>query len=441
MAGRALRSTPSNAGDLSIFQSAMMTKVDELWELHQTNRTTMVTEVTDYQNKFCGIDQMSNLKDLHVKVLQRVGKTEVEATEFTTALFQGRMGNEDGLRWLCPSLFSYRNDSLWRGPPANGTVRKLAKSMIGSGFRKDSCIASRTLDLNAAQGSGDQVSFHLLLGDGCSRAIAACLVWKMLSENVDEIPFHDPIVSKVILSLLCMQVNFERHGTGTPREALVAQASRQNQAAAVMPVNSIQWIGMTREYTGIKIGAHVGSTAQLQKCLEGRISEYNEHPEIDAYDREVIPLRKKRKKAAMAQDEDRDIGLKIGRRRLLAMIAFLAGATEDVYHALTIHMCVVGDYKASVLSDDILMLKWLYVGSKLPKEMMPCPCDIAARDAVSEATLKLIPLGATTAEIRFDTILTEEECLLLFNKMIKIYESDIEDLDTIESKVKCRPSM
>ncbi len=141
---------------------------------------------------------------------------------------------------VVPFLVSYRNDSLWHGPPANCTVRKLAKSMIGPGFREDSCIASRTLDLNAAEGSGDQVNFHLLLGDGCSRAIAACLVWKMLSENVDEIPFHGPVVSKVILSLLCMQVNFERHGTGTPREALVAQASRQNQAAAVLPVNSIQ---------------------------------------------------------------------------------------------------------------------------------------------------------------------------------------------------------
>ncbi len=70
---------------------------------------------------------------------------------------------------------------------------------------------------------------------------------------------------------------------------------------------------------------------------------------------------------------------------------------------------------------------------------MPCPADIAARDAVSDATLKLIPSGATTAEIRFDSILTTEECLLLFGKMIKTFESDIEDLDTIEAKVKCRP--
>jgi hypothetical protein len=438
---RALRHTPSNAGDMHLFQHFLMGEVNKRVDKHQLERTSVLEDVRAYEAKFRGLEQMGALKESHVAVLQAMGMTVEEAEHFAATLFEGQEQDIAGIRHMCPSMFAFGELSLWRGFPSNGNVRKLAKSIVTSGFQQDSVIATRTLDLLAPVGGNNQVSFHLLLGDGSARAVAACLVWLLLTENVARIPRMEPMIDKMIRSLLCMQVSFERHGSGTPREALVAQASRQNQKAAVQPVHTLQWIGMVKVHTGVNIGEHSGNASALMKCMETMVSDYNSHPEIDAYDKaEIMPVSKKRRKQQTVVDEDRDVGLKVGRRRLMAMKTFLAGATEEVWDMLNVHLFVVGDYKSSVVSDDILQLKWLYVGSRLPKEILPCPADIAARDAVSESSLKLIPAGATTAEVRFDIPLTAVECQMLFSKMIRMFESDIEGLDSQDMKSKFRPS-
>ena len=50
------------------------------------------------------------------------------------------------------------------------------------------------------------------------------------------------------------------------------------------------------------------------------------------------------------------------------MSNFLGGASEEAMVMLQRHICVVGDYKYSVISDDIMMQKSIYINSKLPKE-------------------------------------------------------------------------
>jgi hypothetical protein len=35
----------------------------------------------------------------------------------------------------------------------------------------------------------------------------------------------------------------------------VAQAARQNQFAAVLPVNTIEWLSMVLQFTGLQLGA------------------------------------------------------------------------------------------------------------------------------------------------------------------------------------------
>jgi hypothetical protein len=438
---RALRATPSNAGDMHPFQKFLSDAIDELVDKHQLARTSVLMDVRAYETTFAGMEQMGALTESHEAVLQAMGMPHAEAKHFTETLFEGQQQDIEGIRHMCPSMFSFGDLSLWRGFPSNGNVRKLAKSIVCSGFRQDSVIASRTLDLLAPEGGNNRVSFHLLLGDGSARAVAACLVWLLLTQNLAHIPRVEPIVDKMIRSLLMMQVSFERHGSGTPREALVAQASRQNQMAAVQPVHTLQWIGMVRVHTGINIGEHSANASNLLKSMETMVGDYNNHPEIDAYDKaEIMPV-KRRRKNQVAVDEDRDVGLKVGRRRLNAMKTFLAGATEEVWDMLNVHLFVVGGYMSSVVSDQVLQLKWLYVGSRLPKEFLPCPTDIAARDAVSESTLKLIPVGAATAEIRFDSPLTTVECELLFSKFIRMFESDIEGMDSSEMKSKHRPSV
>jgi hypothetical protein len=292
---------------------------------HQLDRTSVLVDVRAYEITYCGIERMGALKEIHEKVLQATGMPEAAASHYTATLFEGQHQDIDGLRRMCPSMFSFGEHSLWRGYPSNGNVRKLAKSIVSSGFRQDSVIASRTLDLLAPEGGQNEVSFHLMLGDGSARAVAACLVWLLLTQNVGRIPRVEPMVDKMIRSVLSMQVSFERHGSGTPREALIAQASRQNQMAAVQPVHTLQWIGMVRVHTGISIGEHSGNASTLLKSMETMVGDYNTHPEIESYDKaEIMPV-KRRRKTHVAVDEDRDVGLKVGRRRLAAMKTFLAG--------------------------------------------------------------------------------------------------------------------
>lgn len=428
------------SGDLSVYQMFLMEEVNKCWGKHQHARTPMLSEAVEYMRVYQGSDNMAALKQEHVDVLCAVGQMREAATQMVDSLFMARDGDVIGIRKTCPSMFSFESKSMWRGTPPNANVRKIARNIVVRGFGQDSIIASRTLDMKI-DGRPD-VSFHLLLGDGSARAVAACIVWALLVKSKNSIPAGDIFVEKLVMSLLAVTVNFELHGTGTPKEALLAQCSRQNANAAVLPVQTLQWVGMVREYTGLPIGGHPCTTATLVKVIEDIVSMYNQHPEIEAYDKDVVPDRKKRRGAGrkpVAQDEDRDVGLRIGRRRLMAMKAFLGGATDAVYEELINHVCIVGDYKASVVSDDLLQLKWLYPGSKIPKEHMPTEAELATRDAVAETSLRLIPESSARQEVRFDVTLSAEDFHLMFTKLIQVYESDIEGLDSHEAKVKCRP--
>ena len=115
-----------------------------------------------------------------------------------------------------------------------------------------------------------------------------------------------------------MPTNFARHGIGTPHECLIAQAARQNAKAAVLPVNTLQWIGGMQH-----------STVGMEKALQVMVDAYNQHPVVEAYHIDV-PASNKRgtSRAKKADDDERiDHGLAISRGRLSAMTAFLAGGT------------------------------------------------------------------------------------------------------------------
>jgi len=439
---RALRATPSTAGDLCGFQVFLMEQVNVLHGHHQETRTSLLSTAQAYELQFQGQDNMVSLKEIHKAVLCKVGQTSADADQLIMTTFGAEDGDILGIRTTCPSMFRYGDASMWRGTPSNDNVRKLARSMICSGFRQDSVIASRTLSLK--EDGFPSVSFHLLLGDGAARGVAACIVWLLLVRHVDQIPDGEPEIGKLVRSLMRISVSFEKHGTGTPKEALLAQASRQNQAAAVLPVHTLSWITMVKSFTGLPIGNHPLTTIQLVKTIDEMVSAYNAHPEIQAYDKDIVPSRKKRKttggRKGIAQDEDRDIGLGIGRRRLLAMKAFLGGATDAVLHDLLTHLFIVGDYRTSVVSDDVLQFKFIYVGSRISKESLPSDAEIATRDAVGDASSKLIPQEVRKIEIRFDIPLSVEDHKLMMCKVIKVYESDIAGLDAHEAKVRCRPN-
>ena len=150
---------------------------------------------------------------------------------------------------------------MWRGDPDNRSVLKLARSIISSGFSAaDGAIASRTLSLIAQPGE-EIVRVSLLFGDGSARGVAACSVWMLLMKHRDTIPASDEQISSMVLSLIAMPTNFERHGSGMPQECLTVQAARHNAKSAVLPVSTLQWIGMTVDYFGLKIGGVQHTTA------------------------------------------------------------------------------------------------------------------------------------------------------------------------------------
>ena len=85
--------------------------------------------------------------------------------------------------------------------------------------------------------------FSLEFGDGSARGVAACLVWMLLVKHMEDIPVGDEQVASLVQSLMAIPTVFERHGSGTTQDCLIAQAAKQNAKAAVLPVNTLQWIG------------------------------------------------------------------------------------------------------------------------------------------------------------------------------------------------------
>ena len=116
------------------------------------------------------------------------------------------------------------------------------------------------------------------------------------------------------------------------------------------------------------------------------------------------------------------------------------GRWQAAYDALFLHLCVMGDYKMCVVSEEVLLENAIFVNSKLPKDFLPTELDLATREASAEATSKLIPAGVTRTELKLDTPLNATQHTMLVMKMIKTYESSIECLVSDEAKMKHRPS-
>ena len=116
-----------------------------------------------------------------------------------------------------------------------------------------------------------------------ARAVAATIVWILVAKRKAELGPDDFSMQKLVWSLSGINVNFEKHGAGTPKDCLIAQVSRQNQAAAVQPVSTVQWLGMIRQHLGEPIGTSFKGTSQVQQVLEDLVDAYNKHAEVMAY--------------------------------------------------------------------------------------------------------------------------------------------------------------
>ena len=120
---------------------------------------------------------------------------------------------------------------------------------------------------------------------------------------------------------------------------------------------------------------------------------------------------------------------------------WMGGCGQVAYDFLFLHLCVMGDYKLCVVSDDILFERSIFVGSKLPKDMVPTELDLSAREIAAEAATKLVPKNKTRYELKLDSTLTPKQHTLLVKKMVKAYEGNIAGLLSDDAKVKQRPSV
>ena len=353
-----------------------------------------------------------------------------------------------GIRDTCIVQWSFEDSSMWRGPPDNARVVKIAKSIISGQFRRDSVIASRTLDMSRAGDAKDNLIINtLLFGDGSARGVAVMIVWVLVLKNIDSLS-ADSAVEDLVMSILRIPTNFEEHGDGSAKANLVAQAARQNQLAQVLPANTLEWLSMTVQFTGIDIGTlkpTKENRAMIVTNLEAMLSAYNQLPDVDAYSSEPPAKKARVRKNSVAQkmldepDEGQDKGLKIGVRRLMAMKNFLEGGTFTGLSMLREHLMWVSDYKFCVVNDELMMKKWLWVGSHLPKMDLPSDADLSKADAGAGSS-NAVPKGRASEVFHYDSPLSAIQFELMIKKAISVYESETGHLERDEHKAKLRPS-
>lgn len=95
-----------------------------------------------------GVDRDRAVTDIARVRMAAFGDSEAEAKAFALQLLRPEAGKILGLRDTCILQWRFDEASMWRGVPDNPRVLKLARSILSSRFRKDSVIASRTLDLS-----------------------------------------------------------------------------------------------------------------------------------------------------------------------------------------------------------------------------------------------------------------------------------------------------
>ena len=144
------------------------------------------------------------------------GATEAEARNWAAgALLPGMPGDYTGVKPTGILHWSLKVPSFWKGVPDNPRVGRIARSILASGFRLDSVIASRTLPSSTEDEQGGGIPlFSLKFGDGSCRGLAAALCLMLLLETPG-VPAGDEGLKLVLESVMHVPTSFERHGDGS----------------------------------------------------------------------------------------------------------------------------------------------------------------------------------------------------------------------------------
>lgn len=149
---RALRPTPSCANDISPFQTKLLSDLKQLDQQLADERTPFLTWAAKYSSSI-EADPGRVLKEISSLREVVFGDTAADAKTFAQHVLRPESGKTLGLRDTCIVQWRFDLPSMWRGVPDNPRVLKLARSILSSRFRKDSVVASRTLDLSKSADS------------------------------------------------------------------------------------------------------------------------------------------------------------------------------------------------------------------------------------------------------------------------------------------------
>ena len=407
--------------ELRPWQGAICEKLNllqqESFEKHQS-----ITHIIQGFRQYQGQDAVANLR-FAMQIAYACG--EQEADDKAKECLKPGETFYIGTRNTCILMWSFADASLWRGLSDNKKLVRLARSMISNGFLKDEPIRSRTFDLSD---EGGVLAQQLHFGDGQARGLAARLAYQMMLTYFNENPQDMGCITamKIMQTLMEIPTVFERCGTNSVEDLMVAQAVRQNvKATMTLPMNSVEWAGLILRSAGLHLNRQQAQQAKaIIQCLNSCTSKYNANLETEAYDGVEPAAKRARRSNRRSQGLEASGGsskssdrIKIGYRRLTAIKNLLSNCSEDVFKKIEMHLVWVGNYADSAISDDILNLPWLW-----PRSNLQCDEDPHAQGALRP---EMVPKGATVVAMEYDGLLTNEEHELLFTKALTIFEDEV----------------
>ena len=162
---RQLRATPSNAADIGAFQLRLLSDLRTLEVELFEQRKPFVDLAFESQTK-CQAEpglELTHVASLHERLYS---SSHRDAMAWAADLLRPRPEEKlSGILKTAVLQWRFDDASLWRGPPDNPRVAKIAKSIVGHRFRQDAIIASRALCLRRPQE---------LVTRPCSRIRAPC---------------------------------------------------------------------------------------------------------------------------------------------------------------------------------------------------------------------------------------------------------------------------
>ena len=170
---RALRPTPSCSAELSEFQLKLLNDLKLVDEGLLEQRRPFLSMASAYAAAIAAEPQRV-FKEMCQLGVTLFGDAEQVAKAWTRDAFKAEDSKVVGIRDTCIAQWRFDELSMWRGVPDNPRVLKLARSIISSRFRKDSVVASRTLDMSKCADAKD-LSVWIDLQSGLCECVRACM--------------------------------------------------------------------------------------------------------------------------------------------------------------------------------------------------------------------------------------------------------------------------